>query len=471
MAACDGCNRHAVLRIKGDVARQELRMRRLAIIVVTLACAMGSSTTLAGSSPQATTADCHIGSYRLGNDRVIDIGPSTDHHLRWRLADGTTGELTRDGSDAWTSTLGWTGHPDGHRITFGECRSGVIRFDADEGKRIPFATTDTRFAVGGASLAGRLVLPAGSARVPIVVLVHGAEHDSARDAYALQRLFPAMGIGAFVYDKRGTGASGGAYTQNYLMLADDAIAAMREAKRLAGARAGRIGYQGGSQGGWVAPLAAKIEPVDFVIVSFGLAVSPLEEDRSAIVLDMTRHGYGADVVAKAMEVADATAAVLSSGFRDGYDKVSAVRAKYGNAPWFKFVHGNVSFFILEHSEVEVRESGPAMLPGIALEYDPMPVLRNLHTPQLWILGADDIDAPSAETSRRLATLAADGAPITTAIFPNAEHGIYEYDTKADGSRVSTRQPDGYFRMMCDFIRNGRLQPTYGAAALSGAEAR
>ena len=61
-------------------------------------------------------------------------------------------------------------------------------------------------------------------------------------------------------------------------------------------RAGRVGYQGGSQGGWVAPLAARIEPVDFVVVGFGLAISPLQEDRSAIALDVTRHGYGADVM-------------------------------------------------------------------------------------------------------------------------------------------------------------------------------
>ena len=79
-------------------------------------------------------------------------------------------------------------------------------------------------------------------------------------------------IGAFVYDKRGSGGSSGRYTQKFLTLANDAIAALTEARRLAG-----------SQGGWVAPLAAKIEPVDFVVVSFGLAVSPLDEDRAAIV--------------------------------------------------------------------------------------------------------------------------------------------------------------------------------------------
>jgi hypothetical protein len=51
------------------------------------------------------------------------------------------------------------------------------------------------------------------------------------------------------------------------------------------------------------------------------------------------------------------------------------------------------------------------------------------------------------------------------MFPHADHGIYEYETGADGTRVSTRNPDGYFRMMRDFIRNGRLENHYGSSTI------
>ncbi len=136
---------------------------------------------------------------------------------------------------------------------------------------------------------------------------------------------------------------------------------MREAKRLAGRRAGRVGYQGGSQGGWVAPLAARIEPVDFVIVAFGLAISPLQEDRSAIALDVTRHGYGADVMVKAMQIADAAAAILISNFQDGYDQLDALRKRYGTEPWFHDIHGDVTWVLLEKSPEELRVSGSQAL--------------------------------------------------------------------------------------------------------------
>src|SRR3546814_5124285 len=97
----------------------------------------------------------------------------------------------------------------------------------------------------------------------------------------MQYLLPAQGVGVFVYDKRGTGRSTGSYTQDFHLLAGDARAALVEALRLAGERAGRFGFHGGSQAGWVAPLAASKTPqAQFVLVGYGMATGPLAEDRS-----------------------------------------------------------------------------------------------------------------------------------------------------------------------------------------------
>src|SRR5580692_4414111 len=192
-----------------------------------------------------TSQDCHVGTYRLNDGKTVDIAPLDDGTLRWLTFTGGRGQLHPQPNGTWTSTYGWTDRPDGKIISFSDCPAGGILFEQKPGKRIAFDVSNTTFESNGVKLVGRLVVPTGSGKVPVVVLVHGAEHDSALDAYALQRMFPAHGIGAFVYDKRGTGASGGTYTQNFDILATDAIAAMKEAKRLAGARLGRIGYQGG----------------------------------------------------------------------------------------------------------------------------------------------------------------------------------------------------------------------------------
>jgi pimeloyl-ACP methyl ester carboxylesterase len=417
-------------------------------------------------SSESTEADCRIGAYRFLDGETVDIARCEGDILRWRKFDGTTGALRKKQDALWTSTLGWTDRPDGHTASFTRCATDEIEFDGKKANRIAFDVTDTVFeARGGITLSGRLVLPKGNDPVSIVVLVHGAERDSARDSYALQRLSPAENVGAFVYDKRGTGNSAGKYTQDFDTLADDAVAAMQEAKRIAGSRCARIGYQGGSQGGWVAPLAATRAQVDFVIVSFGLAVSVIDEDQEEVALEMRLKGHTQAEISKALEVASAAEALFESGFTKGFERFDTVRAKYRNEPWYKDLHGNYTHFILPYTAAEIREKAKDFIFGTPFRYDPMPTLRAVEAPQLWILGEDDLEAPSAETSRRIKTLIGEGKPITLAIFPHAEHGMTEYEVASNGERHSTRYAPGYFVMMRDFAQKGQLSGSYGSSVV------
>jgi pimeloyl-ACP methyl ester carboxylesterase len=309
-------------------------------------------------------------------------------------------------------------------------------------------------------------MPKGSGKVPVVVLIHGSEHDSALDYYSLQRMFPAQGIGVFVFDKRGTGISGGKYTQDFNVLADDDIAAVAQARKLAGARAGRVGYQGGSEAGWVIPIAANKSPVDFAIVGFGLAVTVLEEDQQSVALDMKFHGHSAEDTRKALELARAGERIVETRSMDGYAAFDALRQKYKNEPWYKDVHGDFLWFILPLDRTQMEAAAKQFDFHTPFRYEPMPTLRASTTPQLWILGSDDLEAPSAETSKRIKSLIADGKDYTLAVYPGAEHGITEYELNAKGERVSTHYSAGYFQMMADFIRNGRIGDHYGKAEIT-----
>jgi uncharacterized protein len=423
---------------------------------------------VSASTARAATQDCHVGSYALSDGRAVDVAPSDDDTLRWRLFSGETGQLHPNKDGTWSSTFGWTGRPDSKAISFSDCATGDIAFDKMSGHRIAFDVSDTIFDSHGTKLAGRLMMPKGDGKVPVVILVHGSEHDSARGSYALQRMFPAQGIGAFVYDKRGTGVSGGAYTQDFDTLAADLVVATTEARRLAGARAGRVGYQGGSEGGWVAPLAANRTPVDFVIVSFGLAVTVLEEDQESVALDMKFHGHSADDTKKALELARAGERVIETVDREGFAEFDALRQKYKSEPWYKDVHGDFVFFIMPLDKAQVETAAKEFDFHTPFRYEPMPALRASTTPQLWVLGADDLDAPSGETSRRIKSLIVAGKDYTLAVYPGAEHGMTEYELDPKGERVSTRFAPGYFQMMADFIRNGRIGDRYGDAAITQA---
>jgi uncharacterized protein len=420
----------------------------------------------------ADSVECHIGAYLLSDSSIVDIAPSDDGALQWLRFDGTTGALHKTVTEVWTSTSGWTDRPDGKRVSFGDCSAHNIYFDGVEGHRILFDVSETHFRGAGVTLAGRLVMPKGKDHVPIVVLVHGSDTASALEgagAFSLQRLLPAYGLGVFVYDKRGTGSSAGTYTQDFSLLADDAVAAMREARRLAGSRLSRIGYQGGSQGGWVAPIAANRAHVDFVIVCYGLAVSVIEEDQQEVEIEMREKGYSRAEITQALEVARAAEAVIASHFTKGFAELDAMRARYRSAPWYKDLHGNYTYMLLPYSETQLRELGSTTLSfsrNTPFHYDPMPTLRDDKVPQLWILGGEDYLAPSAETSRRIKWLIESGLPFTLAYYQHAEHGMTLFETQADGTRVSTRYAPGYFAMIRDFARLGLLPGRYGDAEIS-----
>jgi uncharacterized protein len=434
-------------------------------------CALLSVTSITSVARAGSALDCYLGSYRLANGNLVDVAPDGET-LRWVQFDGAAGVLHEAGQGIWRSTLGWTHRDDGITVAFPNCSAGRITFGGVRGQRAVFDEKPATFTSHDTALVGRLILPKGEGRVPIVVLLHGSEQSSSLGdpsmiVNILQRMLAAEGVGAFIYDKRGTGSSGGEYTQDYNLLADDAVAALREARKLAGARVGRIGYQGGSQGGWVAPLAANRTPADFVIVSFGLAVNVIDEDQEAVELQMREKGYPPEVIANAQEVASAAEFVFESDFKDGFEKLDQVKAKYGSEPWFKDVHGDYAFFVLQQpSDDALRALAPKFDWHTPFHYDPMPVLRATKTPQLWILGGEDYDAPSAETSRRLKALMGEGLPFTLAYYPNAEHGMTLFENGKDGERLSTRYAPGYFRMMRDFAREGRLRGSYGDAQLS-----
>lgn len=435
--------------------------RALAAIVLA-----GSVGIAGGATPADGPLACHAGAYRLDDGEVIDLNTGSDPaRLRWHRVDGRTGTLSVQPDGHWRGTAGWTDRPDPTVVRAAPCVDGGIEIDGRPAQRIPLAVTDTRFAGRGVELRGRLVLPPRDGTVPVVVLVHGSESYSGVDHYHAQHLFPAHGIGVFVYDKRGTGGSGGKYTQDFDVLADDAVAALAEARRLAGSRVARIGFQGSSQGGWVAPLAATRSRVDFVQVAYGLAESPAAEDREQVMQELAAAGYGADVQARAREVTDATAAFMAAPSRATAARLSAVRRAYRDEPWFSAMQGEYTGSLLRWPAWISRLALPWFDQGTPWDHDPMPVLRRVDAPQHWIIAAEDREAPPAETLRRLRVLAAEGRPVTVAVFPDTDHGIVEFE-QAGAERRRTRYADGYLRMSMDFIRDGRLAAGgYGRARI------
>jgi pimeloyl-ACP methyl ester carboxylesterase len=307
-----------------------------------------------------------------------------------------------------------------------------------------------------------LIEPAHSnARLPLVVMVHGSERTPAlASSYAY--LLAAQGVRVFAYDKRGTGASAGEYTQNFELLAEDASRALAQARQLAQGRFDRAGYFGGSQGGWVAPLAARRAPADFVAVGFGLVVSPIEEDREQMIAEARSAGLDAKALEGIDRLSRATAILLRSHFQTGYEALDAIRRDPATRAWADRIVGEHSGPMLRTSDADLRRFGRARFDNVELiwDYDAAAVLEQLDVPLLWILAEQDREAPIERTRELLSSLAARGKPIETWLFPNTDHGMFEFTIGQDGTRQATRVTDGYLRLLGDWVR-GKVSGRYG----------
>src|SRR5450631_619104 len=151
-----------------------------------------------------------------------------------------------------------------------ECEKGeILSSNREVWSGLEFKSTEIDFYSHGTRLHGVLLQPqAASTKPPLVVLVHGSERTSP-NASSHQQLFTAQGVATFAYDKRGIARSQGVYTQDFMLLADDASAAVQAARRACRGCFSRVGLYGGRQGGWIAPRAALKSKADFVEVSFG----------------------------------------------------------------------------------------------------------------------------------------------------------------------------------------------------------
>jgi hypothetical protein len=447
--------------------------RRLLLIPIFLGfVALGAWVYFFYVPPPDARLACYYGGYDFGGGPIGAVTPTSGvRSLRLTFMSGETWRLDpapdQEGVPSkFTMSRGWTGEVTPDAIAeFGSCADGTLRINGagatpdKEGRRNTFDITDATFDSNGLKLYGRLVMPRVEGAVPVAVLGHGSERDSAVLFNRLQYLLPANGVGVFVFDKRGTGKSQGSYSQNFHWLADDMAAALTTARKMAGGLANDIGFQGGSQAGWILPLAASKVKTDFVVVGFGLAEGVLAEDREEVFDDLREAGYGEDVIAKAREITDATGKIMLSRFKDGYEGLDAVRVKYGKEPWYEKVNGEYTGYLLRLPNWVIQIVGPWIDVGTSWEYNPLPALQAYQGPHLWVLAGRDSSAPSAITLKVLREVQATHPNLDVVMFPNADHGIIEFTEKPDGSRSETGFSPGYFPLLVDWIHFKQPQLT------------
>jgi dienelactone hydrolase len=334
-----------------------------------------------------------------------------------RLGDGWIRQLYRT-SDSTRFSVGpgfQVSIPETGHVTFrmdGE-RAGSLAIDVPGANttavRQRFQETDVEItAPDGVTLAATITEPMGPGPHPAIVVVQGGEAGT-RVLYGVWANFYAgLGFTVLTYDKRGNGKSGGQYPgdnserRSLDIFAADASACAKFVAAWPGVDPHRVGFHGGSQGGWTVPLA----------------IQQFREAAFAVLLSGPAVSVGAQTV---WSLASGDASVVPTQ---------------------------------PMAEIEAAMRGAANT-----GYQPRPVLASLTQPVLWLNGANDRRVPTQATFEVLGNLHKPNFELH--VLPGVGHGLLENPNGLDQNDAKARylSPELFPIMAAWLARRAGTSPT------------
>lgn len=300
--------------------------------------------------------------------------------------------------------------------------------------------TEVRFSSGNVELVGVLRMPASASPVPGVLFLPGGGRQFLRNEptwFALQ--LAQRGVASLVFDKRGTGDSGGDWsTANFDDFVADAGAAVQELRRHL-EPAAAIGVMGFSQGGRLAPVVAVANDLAAAVSVSGPQTSVGRTRLYALERSMSEAGMDRASIDAAMALWQEHLDVLREG-----GELSTLDSRVREAR---------------------RGIHPSALPPLSREFTPSPIFNSLgyagvdslgvlQSPYLAIFGENDLVVPVAESVEAIErALAISGnSRARVIVISGSGHGIND----ASGER----HPD-YPGPVMDWLVEQLRHPTGG----------
>lgn len=239
-----------------------------------------------------------------------------------------------------------------------------------------FTTKNVKFVSNGDTLVGTILRPHHP--FAALVIVHGSGQEKRMMEFAT--LLAENGIAVLTYDKRGVGESGGVYagpevgtnnvdSTNLNLLSLDASVAANTLLAYLPTEHISLGLIGGSQAGWIIPLAAKKNSnIRFMVIFSGALVTVREQLRFQF------YTQG------------------NSNFWDTHTEEDARKHIFNDADRYQFT-----------------------------DTDPCDVLSKLSIPGLWIYGGKDIQVPVKLSIEHLNTLKSKNKLYEYKLFSDLGH--------------------------------------------------
>jgi pimeloyl-ACP methyl ester carboxylesterase len=278
----------------------------------------------------------------------------------------------------------------------------------------PYSSEEVSFFNRRVSLSASLYIPTSPGKHAAIVFLHGSGAETRWGGSRFwSDYFARHGVAALIYDKRGTGQSGGNWRQaDFGDLAEDALAAVEFLTKLPGIDEREIGVYGQSQGGAIAPLiASKSNSVAFVVSVAGPAV-PMWQTEIYSLKNLTRSaGVHGDALTRADRFIELRVEAERTG--KGRDQLAAAAtvARQNGEPWYNLLKppSPDSYFW-------------SFFRGIA-NYDASIYWRRVQVPSLIVEAENDIYVPTAASisAIRDALQVSGNRDYTIVVLPGTPH--------------------------------------------------
>ena len=251
------------------------------------------------------------------------------------------------------------------------------------------------FANQTVQLAGTLYKPDTETPYPALVVLHAA-NGGTRQFPFYQHLvthLPARGIAVLLYDRRGSGHSGGDFeTASFETLAKDGKVAIDYLHTRADIDKSRTGLYGVSQGGWIAPLVVGLRSdIAFLIIVSGCGVSPAKQMDYGAAYNLREKGFTENTIAQAISLRNQV-----NEYYRGHLSRAVVAAELDRAqsePWFQEAY-------LDPGK-DLPEDVTKDKWWHEFDYDPLPIWKQIQPPTLFLFAEDDRWVPVAESMSKL----------------------------------------------------------------------
>ena len=379
-------------------------------------------------SAQEASAASPMGWYRTPNGASVLVSPGPGGG--WRRLDFENASFDAMKIGPGKDAFRWI--PDG--------KGGPVLIDPDGGRWVrhpdpPYHLEEVAFrSVDGVRLAGLLLRPSRP-RGRGAVLIHGSG-ASDRDnvwAYTFANALASAGVDVLFPDKRGSGASEGDWRQvGFDALAHDAVAGFDLLLEQTGLDPADAGWVGLSQGGWIAPLAARFAGRGSFTVSLSSAAVPvLDQIEFEIRNSLRQHDFQEPAIAQAMELQKA-----ARGYALGqteWREYSATRMKVLDGPAAPFAESVPS----DSADWQWRWWARVG------DYDPVQAWASSGVPALIMYGAEDErdNVPvkrSVERVKALERRPGMGGRITLVVMPAMGHTLVDPDRGWISAEVLSR---------------------------------